>query len=277
MLEAHPTSAGIARRHVAQALAAAPLAELVDTASLLVSEIVTNAVLHAGTAIELSCRVVGGSVQVKVRDHSAVIPSQRHFDVAATTGRGLGMVELLADEWGVDADEWGKTVWFLLAGPDIDSVGPHISPAEPTGPAYFDVHLLHLPAALVIATIQYGDTVLREQALLAIGSPPAEERSRDWQTPGIDLGPVLRRAERALEAGDTTIDVVLGFPAGAGTAALERLALVDKADRLARRGELLTPPAVPEIAVCRRWLYTQIDRQAGGAAPQAWATPESPD
>jgi len=273
-LPPEPASARAARQHVARVIETGPLSDLVETASLLVSEIVTNALLHAGTDIELSCSVEQGSLCVQVRDRSTVSPSPRHYAAGAMTGRGLGMVELLAAEWGVDVDEHGKTVWFRLAGPDADPVR-HVAPAEPVMPvAHFDVRLLNLPPDLVMATVQYGDAVLREHALLTIGSAPGNGSASGWQTAWIDIGPVLRQAERAHEAGQASIDLVLSFPDGAGRGALERLALVDEADRLAQAGELLTPAALPEIDACRHWLYGQIGLQADGAPPRAWSMPE---
>jgi len=133
---------------------------------------------------------------------------------------------------------------------------------------------LNLPPDLVVATVQYGDAVLREHALRTIGSEPGHASARRWQTAWIDLGPLLGQAERAHETGRASVDLVLSFPAGAGRAALERLALVDEADRLAQEGELLTPAALPEIDACRHWLFGQIGLQADGAAPAAWSMPE---
>ncbi len=271
ILPPQAASAAAARRHVARTIGAGPLADLVETASLLVSEVVTNAVLHAGTEIELTCGVEHGSLCVQVRDRSTVTPSPRHYDAGATTGRGLGLVELLAEEWGVEADEEGKTVWFLLAGPDVGGARPRPTWNRPAAPqAQFEVCLLNLPVGLVSATVQYGDAVLRELALLSMGSA---DGAGTWKAPGIDHGPLLGEAEAAREAGHDAIDLALAFPEGAGAAAVERLALVEAADRIAQQGELLTPAAVPEVGVCRRWLYGQISLQAGGAPPVAWKMP----
>jgi hypothetical protein len=55
---------------------------------------------------------------------------------------------------------------------------------------------------------------------------------------------------------------------------LDRLRLIDAADALARRGRLLSAPGLPEIAVCRHWIYSQIAEQAAGVAPQPWELPD---
>ncbi len=82
------------------------------------------------------------------------------------------------------------------------------------------------------------------------------------------------QAASAGRARQAEADLNVGLPAGADAAATERLRLVDHADALAREGRLLCAPALPEVAMCRHWLYSQIAEQAGGVAPQAWELPE---
>jgi anti-sigma regulatory factor (Ser/Thr protein kinase) len=109
-----PTSAGAARRFVTTALQDLGEAELVELAELLVSELVTNAVLHAGTAITLEVRKTGDGVRVGVIDASRRGLRQRDYSEVATTGRGLTLVEALASSWGAEPSASGKTVWFEL-------------------------------------------------------------------------------------------------------------------------------------------------------------------
>jgi PAS domain S-box-containing protein len=184
------------------------------------------------------------------------------------------MVELLADRWGVDADEQGKTVWFELGEPDAGAPDARPVSDAVTPPASFTVHLQDLPVDLLLAAVQYGDTVLRELVLLSIGSDEGPGPEGAPPTSKIDLGPLLAEVEEAQAAGRQSVDVVLGWPEGAGAAALERLALVDEADRMAREGSLLTPAAVPEVGLCRRWVYGEIGRQENGAAATSWTMPE---
>src|SRR5687768_16987549 len=112
-----PASASAARRFVADAIGWSPLActSVADTAMLLVSEVVTNAVLHAGTAIRVTVRVESASVRVEVRDGSVALPSRRHYDDGAATGRGLELVDLLATRWGTEQESNGKVVWFEVS------------------------------------------------------------------------------------------------------------------------------------------------------------------
>lgn len=119
-LPAEPTSPAAARRFVADSLA--PVVGVpVDIATLLVSELVTNAVLHARTAMVVTVTAADGSVRVGVQDGSAALPALRQYDRTAPTGRGLQMLERLASRWGVETDETSKTVWFeLLVACDRD-------------------------------------------------------------------------------------------------------------------------------------------------------------
>ena len=109
-----PASVGRARRLVAAAISASGHDDLVDVATLLVSEVVTNAVLHAGTEIRLRCQQTSTGIRFEVFDQSPLLPAIRHYDAEAMTGRGLGMVSALATSWGVDSEDDGKTLWFEL-------------------------------------------------------------------------------------------------------------------------------------------------------------------
>jgi anti-sigma regulatory factor (Ser/Thr protein kinase) len=116
-----PRSAREARRLVALALSRRQLpAEMTDVAELLTSELVTNAMQHATTAaVSLAVDVEGGSVRVEVGDDDPTPLKRSAGGAEAASGRGLGMVEVLATAWGVTApvDEVGKRVWFILAPP----------------------------------------------------------------------------------------------------------------------------------------------------------------
>jgi anti-sigma regulatory factor (Ser/Thr protein kinase) len=85
-----------------------------DIVLLLVSELVSNAVLHAQGTVEVSAREVGDVLRVEVRDGSSVLPQVHDHSVDSTNGRGLRLVERLADRWGTEAagPGHGKTVWF---------------------------------------------------------------------------------------------------------------------------------------------------------------------
>lgn len=216
-------------------------------------------------------------MRVETRDRSSVLPGVRYYDDSSMTGRGLGLVELLADAWGVDARGDGKVVWFGLAGhggtetgPEPEST-PHPAPgAAPSFPVRFD----GLPVELVATAVQYGDALLREAVLVALGEH--DRGGPDRQSSRIDLGPLLAAVDRARAGQLASVDVEVRFPIGAGAAALERLALADEAERMAREGALLTIAAPPEFALCRRWYLSQIGLQELGSPPVRWRPPRRP-
>jgi anti-sigma regulatory factor (Ser/Thr protein kinase) len=109
-----PASAATARRFVDETLGGWGCDAYVDAARLLVSELVTNAVLHARTDIALVVRLLRTGVRVEVHDGSPSAPVVRHYDDEAMTGRGLALVDELARRWGVDREPGGKSVWFEL-------------------------------------------------------------------------------------------------------------------------------------------------------------------
>jgi anti-sigma regulatory factor (Ser/Thr protein kinase) len=103
-----------ARRQVGSFLTRQGLHARLEDVLLVVSELVTNSVLHAQAAPELVVRaaVDSASVLVEVRDPSPLVPVARVPDVAVRGGRGMGIVSAVADRWGVKVrGEAGKTIW----------------------------------------------------------------------------------------------------------------------------------------------------------------------
>ena len=103
-----------ARRWVCERLAAMGLDPLSDAVELLTTEVVTNSLIHAGTPLTLRIHRQGQGVQVEVHDGSPVPPRRQRYSATATTGRGVGLLENLADEWGWRPEDGGKTVWFRV-------------------------------------------------------------------------------------------------------------------------------------------------------------------
>lgn len=90
--------------------------ELVDVAVLCVSELVTNAVLHAGTASDLTLTLDEATLTLVVRDYGgpARVEPGGDSDPLRVHGRGLQLVDALASRWGSERDEVGTTVWVQL-------------------------------------------------------------------------------------------------------------------------------------------------------------------
>ena len=100
MLPASSISPTAAREWARRAGCAEHAAELLDDALLLISELVTNAVLHGGPPIMLSVECDGDALHVRVRDGSTALPEPRGAEPDAEGGRGMTLVELLTDTWG---------------------------------------------------------------------------------------------------------------------------------------------------------------------------------
>lgn len=111
-------SAGVARWLVNDLLRELVDDDTRDTAALLTTELVSNAIRHTRDELVVTVRVAGGRLRVGVSDSSHRRPQLVQVGSRDTSGRGLHLVEALADRWGVDPDErgLGKTVWFELLG-----------------------------------------------------------------------------------------------------------------------------------------------------------------
>ena len=97
-----------------------------DNAQLAVSELVTNATLHARTSMTIDvARGQSGRIRISVRDGSPMIPQPRSYSRTSTTGRGLRLIEAVCTAWGVESlsesGGGGKVVW---CEPALDSAVP---------------------------------------------------------------------------------------------------------------------------------------------------------
>lgn len=112
-----PSSVQLARRYIGRVLAGLQPA-VVERATMLVSELATNAILHADSDFEVTVTypVPGVCVRIEVSDAGGGEPRPQQPPLTAEHGRGLQLVAALSDRWGVDNKrrETGKSVWFEL-------------------------------------------------------------------------------------------------------------------------------------------------------------------
>jgi anti-sigma regulatory factor (Ser/Thr protein kinase) len=113
-LSADPASARAARAFVLRTLEDWHCAHLGDTAKLLTSELVGNVVRHAHTDLLVAARLEQDALTVEVVDESPDTVARRDPALEDPTGRGLFLVDTLADRWGVHRRPTGKSVWFEL-------------------------------------------------------------------------------------------------------------------------------------------------------------------
>jgi anti-sigma regulatory factor (Ser/Thr protein kinase) len=104
-----------ARRFVTSAVAGAPR-PVAEAVAIVVSELATNCVRHAGTEFTVDIDRTPDELRVAVADSGEGWPTVRSPRPSEPSGRGLLLVRALADDWGIDApdDRKGKSVWFTM-------------------------------------------------------------------------------------------------------------------------------------------------------------------
>ncbi len=297
-----PASVPEARRLVCDLLRSVGREDLEDSAALLVSEIVTNALLHAGTPINVAARFEDRRLRVEVRDGSVHLPVPRRYASTAGTGRGLLMVEQLVDDWGVLRHADGKTVWFVVSDADHAGRGPGSFSGVDAGSGeasvagdVVDVELLSMPLLLHKAWQEHVEALLRELLLASLDEEDLEDfdsialhaEATDAlavlaeHVPVVDLGPDPDELMREMtEPRVSSPRVVVPVPRDSVRHfdTLERAVVA--ALELSTDGGTLTPPTQPEIQQFRTWLCQQVRRQASGLRPEPWsvddATPAPP-
>ncbi|WSW27810.1 ATP-binding protein [Streptomyces sp. NBC_01003] len=121
------TSVRQARHQVTAQLGDWNLEGLADTAELLVSELVTNALRHTRGPLRLNLQVRGSRLRCEVEDTAPAGPVRRVVDIDAEGGRGTELLDLLADAWGSTRTATGKTTWCEI---QTQAPPPKSSPAS---------------------------------------------------------------------------------------------------------------------------------------------------
>lgn len=265
--------------------------EVVDTAVLLTSELVTNAVLHAGTWLEVSVHRLADRIRVDVSDASPDSPMVRTYGVDATTGRGLMLLDLLPSDWGVQDVDGGKVVWFELpvdvpiddatpGGHRLESRLPAMVRPDPfDGRETFVLQLLHTPVTLMQHATKQYESLFREFRLIV-------ERDRDetetvphklldliealgTQNTGLGV-PASRQWRTAVEAGETHVDLRMRLPMQTAQACEVYNRMLDEADEHCRAAHLITLPTDADCVALRQWVIRETARQAAGMVPEPW-------
>jgi anti-sigma regulatory factor (Ser/Thr protein kinase) len=108
------TSPQLARAFLRATLETWKLDGFGDVTELLVTELVANVVTHVGSPMTLRVQREPATMRVEIDDPSPELPVVHHPDSADEHGRGVLLVDQLADAWGVESRPDGKTVWFEL-------------------------------------------------------------------------------------------------------------------------------------------------------------------
>lgn len=111
---AEPQSVGAARRFAVTVLGDGD-SEVLEAVKLMVSELATNSIRHAQTGFHMTICRSQGAIRVEVTDHAGGTPRLRSPGPEDPSGRGLQIVAMLSEAWGVErAQARGKTVWFTV-------------------------------------------------------------------------------------------------------------------------------------------------------------------
>jgi Histidine kinase-like ATPase domain len=266
---------------VADLLRASRQEHWLDEAQLVVSELCTNAVLHARTPFEVTVQVHPDGVYVQVWDDEAAVPIRRVSDDGSTTGRGLELVEAMVTQHGVQTVGPTKVVWFCLGMSRPSSAEgmllgrcrdqPDEAAAARAGDPR-DVVLLAMPTALWMSAREHHNTLIREFALHTQAGQAAPEQAPVRLAAADRARNMILAALRAVD-GRRSVDLRLQVWPAQAPWFHALLDVLDHAEGLASAGALLARPGPPAVVAVRRWACNQVLGQIGGAAPEAWTGP----
>lgn len=264
-----------------------------DDAALVVSELVTNALLHGGGCRGIDIVAIDGGLRVEVRDESSVPPMLGRPSDESLTGRGLQLVARLAGRWGTEIEPSGKVVWAELTGqaPPLEAsltddellamwdadLEPHVAETR------FRIELGDVPTDLLLSAKSHVDNLVREFALAAAGARAGLTAEVPPHLASLVSSVVDRFAEarlaikrQALDAarrGDATTRLALNLPASAADAAEEYARALDEVDAYCRARRLLTLETPPQHQVFRHWYIEELVTQLRAAANGSPSTP----
>ena len=300
-LPASPPSVRLARDWVAGVLREIGRGELAESARLAVSELVTNAILHAEPPMTVHVRGTPDHPRVEVTDQSLVPPQRKHSSLLVdldddfswtTMGRGLDLVATHSVKWGADISPngLGKVVWFepsngvretpvegevFTMDDALTELGAE--PADPT--TLMTVRLLGLPVELFSHLRGHFNELGRELRLLAISDgdkyPLAVEFAEAYlqveyerrQVIGLDV------LDRAIAEGADSVDLTYATPPTAPATMTRLRRLMQRVyDELTGKVLLsVRPPS--ELVDLQRWYLGEFSRQAAGESPTRWRGP----
>ncbi|WFF00252.1 ATP-binding protein [Micromonospora sp. WMMD964] len=136
-LPADARSPAAARRLVARQCHAWGMHAVADRVMVIASELVSNAVQHARTDMDITVADVAGSLRISVRDRDGETPDSTTPTLPRQVtegGRGLPIIAALTTHWGFFPFGDGKTVWAAIDGPHGSPVSGRVFPISPPGP-----------------------------------------------------------------------------------------------------------------------------------------------
>ena len=290
-LPATPRAVRLAREWVAKLLTDLGRSELVESAKLGVSELVTNAMLHSTPPVIVRVRGTREHPRIEVADRSLVPPrlitlSDDEEDLLSTFGRGLSLVALHSAAWGsdLDPDGHGKTVWFEpvvepredidIEGDlfDIDEAMEHRQFAEQPEET-IEIRLLGMP----VAGFRDLRRHYRELRLLALTDPDRYPFAAELSDVAMQVEQERRQSqgvERLAQAeadNEEVVDLVYVIPASAPVT-MGRLAdLMKRSEEFFESESLTYLSPSPRQREVQEWYLGEFVRQGAGEQPIPWS------
>lgn len=291
MLGPGPRSVQDARRWVVGTFNDIDRDDIVECAELGVSELVTNALLHAEAPISVRVRGTRQHPRVEVRDgstHPPVLPEPEESDedeLLLTFGRGLTIVARAADAWGVEIEDDGKIVWFApsdtfaeeegVPGQINGAAAPEAADDSEGGDAA-TFTIMGVPVSLYLQATRHFAELRREIRLLALAHQddyPLAKNLADVFASFERRSTARRTAqqvEEALARGRSTIDIKVSAPRDSVARLDVFREMLDLADEFCRSERLLSLARTDEQRDFQHWFLGEFLRQSEGHPPQPW-------
>jgi GAF domain-containing protein len=282
-----------------------------DDARVVLSELMSNGVLHARTEMRVVISRRGKGLRLEVHDESPAPPLPPPTLVEGTvslldepiqlelmgprfppaaTGRGLSIVSALASAWGWYPEAGGgKIVWAELGTVETDDHRAGRGSSERHAHVMRPVRVVAAPLRLVRESEDHFDDLFRELQMASLGGQgdgarpdarqvvarlaPLAEHVKGRLAPMRE--PVRRAIWEAVRRGDRLIDLNLLADAGMPSVFEMFAELLTESALAARRGFLLTEPPSGEVVAWRQWLRNEMESQIAGRPPRACPFPVS--
>lgn len=300
-LPASPPSVRLARDWVTGVLEEIGRGDLAESARLAVSELVTNAILHAEPPMTVHVRGTVEHPRVEVTDQSLVPPqrleSHHLVDLGddsswTTMGRGLDLVAAYSERWGADISPngTGKVVWFepsdgLRETPvegevfDVDGAIAMLGLVPVAAEEMLEVRLLGMPVELFSHLRRHFNELGRELRLLALSEPDRYPLAVEFselflqveyerrQVAGLDV------LDQAINDGGGSVDLTyLTPPTAPATMGRLRDVIGRVYAQLSGRVLLSVPPPA-DLRALEDWYLTEFMKQGAGEQPTRWTGP----
>lgn len=298
-LSAEAPSVKLARVWVAGILRDIGREDLIDSAQLGVTELVTNAIIHADPPLAVRMRGTVEHPRIEIRDNTPVPPKALAFSETTgqtdgssltTFGRGLALVSMASRSWGAHLDHNGdsKVVWFVPTseiGTGYERVGDVFEVEErPLRDAervsahdHILVTLMDVPVPELQDLRRYHYELRREMRLLSLASPEryplAQEltdtfhRSDEERRDTIGMNAL----DKATEAGDATVELQLITPNSTPATMARMQQLLDQLYLDFSEEDLLLVRPEQHLLDLQQWYFAEYTRQAAGRLPIPWS------